>query len=111
MIGCFGLVFNSVGKGDFVLTGEPRMWERPIKDLVDALRQLGADIEYMKMDGYPPLRIRANGLAGGTVSIRGKISSQYLTGLLMAAPLAQQAPIGMPLPSAFARVTTSGWTS
>lgn len=78
-----------VGKGDYILTGEPRMWERPIKDLVDALRQLGANIEYMKQDGYPPLKIRANGLAGGTVSIRGNISSQYLTGLLMAAPLAQ----------------------
>ncbi|NVK41770.1 MAG: 3-phosphoshikimate 1-carboxyvinyltransferase [Oceanospirillaceae bacterium] len=78
-----------LGQGDFHLTGEPRMYERPIGDLVDALRALGADIDYLKDDGYPPLRIKANGLNGGTVGIRGNISSQFLTALLMAAPLAQ----------------------
>lgn len=78
-----------LGNGDFTLTGEPRMWERPIKDLVDALRALGADIQYLKADGYPPLRIQANGLPGGNVKIRGNISSQYLTGLLLAAPLCE----------------------
>ena len=76
-----------LGKGDFTLTGEPRMWERPIKDLVDALRALGAEVRYLKADGYPPLRIHADGLPGGNVKIKGDISSQYLTGLLLASPL------------------------
>ncbi|MEM7030831.1 MAG: 3-phosphoshikimate 1-carboxyvinyltransferase [Chloroflexota bacterium] len=78
-----------LGQGDFTLTGKPRMYERPIGDLVDALRQSEATISYLKDDGYPPLRILANGLAGGTVSIKGNLSSQFLTALLMAAPLAQ----------------------
>jgi len=78
-----------LGKGVFTLTGDPRMEERPIKDLVDALRQLGADIEYLQEEGYPPLRIRAAGLDGGSVSIRGNISSQYLTALLSSSPLAR----------------------
>ena len=75
------------GSGRYTLTGEPRMLERPIGDLVDALRQVGARIEYAGADGYPPLRIDARGLAGGSVRIRGNISSQYLTGMLMAAPM------------------------
>ena len=79
-----------LGEGVFTLTGEPRMYQRPIKDLVDALRQLGADIEYLREDGYPPLRINARGIAGGAVSVRGNISSQYLTALLISAPLARQ---------------------
>ena len=75
------------GSGRYTLTGEPRMLERPIGDLVDALRQVGARIEYAAAEGYPPLRIDARGLAGGIVRIRGNISSQYLTGMLMAAPM------------------------
>ena len=78
-----------VGEGEYTLTGEPRMLERPIAHLVDALRQLGADIRYEGAEGYPPLRIRASGLRGGSVSIRGNVSSQYLTALLLASPLAQ----------------------
>ena len=78
-----------LGQGRFTLTGEPRMYERPIRDLVDALRPLGASISYLGEEGFPPLQINADGLAGGTVSIRGNISSQFLTALLMAAPLAQ----------------------
>lgn len=77
-----------LGQGDFTLTGEPRMFERPIRDLVDALRPLGAEVTYLKEEGYPPLTLHAQGLRGGTVSIRGNISSQFLTALLMAAPLA-----------------------
>ncbi|MGE4262030.1 3-phosphoshikimate 1-carboxyvinyltransferase [Shewanella sp.] len=77
--------------GQFDLTGEPRMEERPIGDLVDALRQLGADIEYLKNPHYPPLRINGTGLTGGTVKIAGSLSSQFLTALLMVAPLAQSA--------------------
>ncbi|MEY3038382.1 MAG: hypothetical protein RL143_949, partial [Pseudomonadota bacterium] len=79
-----------LGEGEFTLTGEPRMYERPIKDLIDALVQIGADIKYLKDEGYPPLKINAQGLKGGRVSIRGNISSQFLTALLMAAPLAKE---------------------
>ena len=75
------------GSGRYTLTGEPRMLERPIADLVDALRQVGAQIEYTGAEGCPPLDITARGLTGGTVGIRGNISSQYLTGMLMAAPM------------------------
>jgi 3-phosphoshikimate 1-carboxyvinyltransferase len=78
-----------LGRGVFTITGEPRMHQRPIRDLVDALRQLGARIDYLQEDGFPPLRISADGMAGGTVSVRGNVSSQYLTALLMASPLAQ----------------------
>ena len=79
-----------LGEGVFTLTGEPRMSERPIAHLVDALRQLGANVEYLQTAGNPPVKIRAAGLKGGRVSIRGNISSQYLTALLLASPLAQQ---------------------
>jgi 3-phosphoshikimate 1-carboxyvinyltransferase len=78
-----------LGRGTYTLTGEPRMKERPIGHLVDALRQAGADISYLENDGYPPLTIEANGLEGGEVNIDGAISSQFLTALLMAAPLAE----------------------
>ena len=78
-----------LGEGSYLLTGEPRMKERPIGHLVDALRQTGADITYMENEGYPPLQIEAGGLQGGEVSIDGAISSQFLTALLMAAPLAK----------------------
>src|SRR5690606_11985406 len=73
--------------GKFTITGEPRMYERPIGDLVDALAQLGADIHYQKDEGFPPLTIKGKGLSGGEVNIKGNISSQYLTALLMVAPL------------------------
>lgn len=78
-----------LGRGEYTLTGEPRMLERPIAHLVDALRQLGANIDYAGAEGYPPLRIRADGLRGGRVAIRGNVSSQYLTSLLLASPLAR----------------------
>jgi len=78
-----------LGKGTYILTGEPRMKERPIGHLVDALRQAGANIDYLENEGYPPLKIEANGLEGGDVQIDGAISSQFLTALLMAAPMAK----------------------
>ncbi|MBB1270899.1 3-phosphoshikimate 1-carboxyvinyltransferase [Shewanella sp. SR44-3] len=78
----------TLGQGEFTLTGEPRMEERPIGDLVDALRQLGASVTYLKNDGFPPLTINATGLNGGDVDIAGDLSSQFLTALLMVAPLA-----------------------
>ena len=76
-------------EGEVILTGEPRMKERPIKHLVDALLQAGADVRYLENDGYPPLAIRNQGIKGGVVEIDGSISSQFLTSLLMAAPLAE----------------------
>lgn len=78
-----------LGQGVFTITGEERMHQRPIRDLVDALRQLGASIDYLQEDGFPPLCIRAHGIGGGRVSVRGNVSSQYLTALLLASPLAQ----------------------
>lgn len=75
--------------GDYVLKGVPRMHERPIGDLVDGLRQLGAQIDYLGEPGYPPLRIRQRlpDAAAERISVRGDVSSQFLTGLLMALPL------------------------
>ncbi len=73
--------------GHYELSGVPRMHERPIGDLVDALRQLGADIRYLGNEGFPPLQILPANLAGDTVQVRGDVSSQFLTGLLMALPL------------------------
>lgn len=72
------------------LTGSERMQERPIGALVEALRQLGADIVYAKNKGFPPLRIRGKQLAGGTVSLPADISSQYVSALLMIAPTTLQ---------------------
>jgi len=77
-----------LGEGAYMLTGEPRMKERPIGHLVDALREAGAKLSYIENESYPPLQIEASGLQGGDVSIDGAISSQFLTALLMAAPLA-----------------------
>lgn len=78
-----------LGQGEYILTGEPRMKERPIGHLVDALRQAGAKVEYLENENFPPLKIFGTGLKGGTVEIDGSISSQFLTAFLMSAPLAQ----------------------
>ncbi|MFC1237211.1 3-phosphoshikimate 1-carboxyvinyltransferase [Vibrio sp. F74] len=78
-----------LGEGDYVLTGEPRMKERPIGHLVNALRSAGAQIEYLENENYPPLKIQGTGLKEGSVSIDGSISSQFLTAFLMSAPLAE----------------------
>lgn len=74
------------GRGSFVLDGNPRMRERPIIDLVDGLKQLGVKIDCSDT-GCPPVNIEAKGMKGGTANISGKISSQYLSALLMAGPL------------------------
>ena len=85
-------VLAALQGGDFSLSGVPRMHERPIADLVNALRQLGCDIQYGGQDGYPPLVLR--GQAGGVlhtsgeIRVRGDVSSQFLTALLLALPLA-----------------------
>ncbi len=78
----------ALSNGRYRLTGVPRMHERPIGDLIDTLRQLGADIRYIGNEGFPPLEIRpATIRAGGRVTVRGEASSQFLTALLMALPL------------------------
>ncbi|QCI20448.1 3-phosphoshikimate 1-carboxyvinyltransferase [Buchnera aphidicola (Brachycaudus cardui)] len=77
----------SVYKNNVVLSGDDRMHERPIEHLVDALRQGGANIEYENKQGYPPIRTRG-GFIGGSIILNGNISSQFLTSLLMIAPLA-----------------------
>jgi 3-phosphoshikimate 1-carboxyvinyltransferase len=74
--------------GEFELSGVARMHERPIGDLVDALRQLGCEIHYLGIEGYPPLRIGRPALRlGAPIKVRGDVSSQFLTALLMALPL------------------------
>lgn len=73
--------------GDYTLHGVARMHERPIGDLVDALNAVGAQIEYTGVQGYPPLRIRRGHLHAQRMSVRGNVSSQFLTALLMSAPL------------------------
>jgi 3-phosphoshikimate 1-carboxyvinyltransferase len=78
----------TLGRGEFVLDGSARMRERPVGDLVDALTPLGARIRYLGEPGYPPLEVHGTGLTGGDTRIRGSVSSQFLTSLLMAAPLA-----------------------
>lgn len=77
-----------LGQGEYLLTGEPRMFERPIGSLVDALRQAGADVSYLGNENYPPLSIKGTGLKGGKIKIDGSVSSQFLTAFLMAAPMA-----------------------
>jgi 3-phosphoshikimate 1-carboxyvinyltransferase len=79
----------SLGHGHYRLDGVSRMRERPIEDLLTALRQLGVTACCEQQNGYPPVIIEANGLHGGTARIRGELSSQFLSGLLMAAPLAR----------------------
>ena len=81
---CAALAASNV---DTVLTGEPRMEERPIGDLVDALREADAEVTYLKNEGFPPLQIKGRTLNGGEMSVDGSVSSQFLTALLMAAPL------------------------
>ena len=80
--------------GDFELSGVPRMHERPIGDLIDALRQLGCAIDYLGNEGYPPLRLRPGALTlDRPIQVRGDVSSQFLTALLMALPLVAQRDI------------------
>ncbi|EGM3023777.1 3-phosphoshikimate 1-carboxyvinyltransferase [Salmonella enterica] len=78
-----------LGQNEIVLTGEPRMKERPIGHLVDSLRQGGANIDSLEQENYPPLRLRG-GFTGGDIEVDGSVSSQFLTALLMTAPLASK---------------------
>ena len=76
----------SIGESSHLLTGTRRMCNRPIGVLVDALRQLGADIAYVGQEGFPPLRIAGRELQGGKAALSGSVSSQYISALLMIAP-------------------------
>lgn len=86
----FMTAYLSVTEGTHILTGTDRMKHRPIKVLVDALRTLGANIEYVENEGYPPLRITGSNLEGGLLKIPGNISSQYISALLMIGPKMKQ---------------------
>ncbi|MBC7879109.1 MAG: 3-phosphoshikimate 1-carboxyvinyltransferase [Anaerolineales bacterium] len=79
--------FLTLGNGEYILDGEPRMRERPIGDLINALNQLGVEVE--SVNNCPPVEIFAKGLSGGKTKIAGDISSQFLSALLMVAPYAQ----------------------
>ncbi|MEI6138738.1 MAG: 3-phosphoshikimate 1-carboxyvinyltransferase [Mariniphaga sp.] len=85
----FLTAFLSKIVGEWTLTGSERMKQRPIGILVDALRKLGASIEYTDQEGFPPLRIIGTALKGGIIALDGSISSQYISALLMIAPTVQ----------------------
>lgn len=80
----------ALADGQTVLDGVARMRERPVGDLIDGLRQLGATVECDGVDRCPPVRVAGGGLPGGVATVRGDVSSQYLSGMLLAAPMAQQ---------------------
>ena len=86
----FLTAFYATQSGTHILTGTERMKQRPIRILVDALRQLGAQIEYVEQDGFPPLRITGTKLHSATLTLPGNVSSQYISALLMIAPTLPQ---------------------
>ena len=86
----FMTAYLSVMRGTHVITGTDRMKHRPISVLVDALRKLGAHIEYVGKEGFPPLRITGSKLTGGLLEIPGNVSSQYISALLMIGPMLEE---------------------
>lgn len=86
----FLTAFLSKVVGEWTITGTERMKNRPIRILVDALNAVGAKIEYLEKEGFPPLRIMGNALQGGEISLDGGVSSQYISALLMIAPLMEK---------------------
>ena len=86
----FLTAFLAQTEGIWIITGTERMKNRPIKILVDSLREIGAEIEYLEKDGFPPLKIYGRKLTGGTIGLNGEVSSQYLSALMMIAPHTQQ---------------------
>jgi 3-phosphoshikimate 1-carboxyvinyltransferase len=86
----FLTAFLSKTVGEWVITGSERMKQRPIRLLVDALNSLGARIEYMENEGFPPLKIYGSALTGGEIRLNGGISSQYISALMMIAPYMQK---------------------
>jgi 3-phosphoshikimate 1-carboxyvinyltransferase len=86
----FLAAYFSILPGERILTGSERMKQRPVGILVDALRSLGASVEYTEKKGYPPLRIEGKKLAGGSLEIDGSVSSQFISALLMIAPILEK---------------------
>jgi len=86
----FLTAYLAQSEGAWTITGSERMKNRPIKILVNSLREIGGKIEYMEKEGFPPLRIYGGKLTGGAIKLNGGISSQYLSALMMIAPLTQQ---------------------
>jgi len=86
----FLTAFLSKTVGEWIITGSERMKQRPIKVLVDALNSLGAKIEYVENEGFPPLRIFGSALTGGEIHLTGGVSSQYISALMMIAPYMQK---------------------
>jgi len=80
------LSIGALAGKEFTFAGTPRMYERPVRDLVSALNGLGADISYLDREGYPPVGIKTKVLKGGKVDLAGNISSQYISSLLLAGP-------------------------
>ena len=78
--------FLSIHNGEWILKGSERMHERPIGPLVESLQNIGADIKFLVKENHPPLKIKGKNLVGGNIEIRGDISSQYISALLMIAP-------------------------
>jgi len=83
----FLTAYLAVTKGEHIITGTDRMKHRPIGPLVDSLRYMGADIEYLEEEGFPPLKITGKEIDGGLLEIPGNISSQYISALLMIGPV------------------------
>ena len=87
----FSTALLAVTEGTHIITGSERMKNRPIAILVDALRELGAEVDYVEKEGYPPLKITGNPhLEGGKLSLPGNVSSQYISALLMIGPTLKQ---------------------
>jgi len=86
----FLTAYLSVTPGDRIITGTQRMQQRPIQVLVDALRELGANIDYVAQEGFPPLRIQGTTLAQSHISLPGNVSSQYISALLMIGPMLEK---------------------
>ncbi len=86
----FLTAYLTLHEGNFVIDGDLRMRQRPIEDLLSALRQLGGDVKSAHGNGCPPIGIRAAGLKGGKASVKADVSSQYVSALLLAAPYAEQ---------------------
>ena len=83
----FMTAFLALQDGEHIISGSERMHQRPIKILVEALRELGVQIHYLKKEGYPPLQIQGGSIKGGVIELDGSISSQYISALLLIAPV------------------------
>lgn len=86
----FLTAYLSVTPGERTITGTARMQQRPIQILVNALRELGADIAYARNEGYPPLHIKGTELKGNAITLKGNVSSQYISALLMIGPVLKE---------------------